>query len=306
MRVRWLFIAVALGAMPALAPAQGQRGRDTDDDSRSRIDTTFAFDRTGSIDLELISGEIQVRSWDRAQIQVRATSESGVLDMEASSSHLSLDAHPDHGDMGDVHYEVTVPAGVRVYARAVSADVTVDAGGGEIEAHSVNGDVKVANGARRVTVESVSGGASAEHVSGVMRVTSVSGDVTVRDASGELEVSSVSGDITLTGIKATYLHEETVSGDVQFAGSFDPKGRYEFKSHSGDLRLELPAGGATFGVQTFSGDVDSSCPMTLMPNQRQGGKRMEFTVAGGGPRVSLTTFSGDVIIRGACGSARED
>ena len=68
--------------------------------------------------------------------------------------------------------------------------------------------------------------------------------------------------------------------------------------------------GATLSLQTYSGDIESAFPMTLQPGEnirRQRGRRMEFTVGGGGARVSITTFSGDITIeRGVARSTREE
>ncbi len=88
----------------------------------------------------------------------------------------------------------------------------------------------------------------------------------------------------------------------------DPKGRYEFNSHSGDIRIAVPGGGATLDVQTFSGDVDSDFPMTLQPGSRSGGrgKGMQFTIGGGGARITAQTFSGDITIQRASGASREE
>jgi DUF4097 and DUF4098 domain-containing protein YvlB len=94
-----------------------------------------------------------------------------------------------------------------------------------------------------------------------------------------------------------------VSGDVTYAGTVDPAGRYDFRSHSGTVRLVLPAGtNASLSVETFSGDIDSAFPLTLRPEAApaEGGRkrprRMEFTIGSGGPRITAESFSGDLVI----------
>ena len=95
---------------------------------------------------------------------------------------------------------------------------------------------------------------------------------------------------------------------MRFSGTLDSKGSYEFNSHSGDIRIAVPGGGATLDVRTFSGDVDSDFPMTLEPGARTGerGKGMRFTIGGGGARISAQTFSGDITIERASGASREE
>ena len=76
-------------------------------------------------------------------------------------------------------------------------------------------------------------------------------------------------------------------------------GRYEFHSHSGSIRLEIPGNaGARFSVETFSGSLDSDFDITLQPGDRgtRRPRRFEFTIGNGGARVTAETFSGDITL----------
>jgi DUF4097 and DUF4098 domain-containing protein YvlB len=139
----------------------------------------------------------------------------------------------------------------------------------------------------------------------------VSGDIQLDGVAGDLQVQTVSGEMKLRSIKSSYVRTQTVSGDLEFDGTIDPKGRYEFNSHSGSFSLALPRGtGATVSMRGYSGDFNSSCAMTLMPGGSTGegrNKNMTFQLGGGGARFSIETFSGDVTITGCGGSkSKED
>jgi DUF4097 and DUF4098 domain-containing protein YvlB len=300
---------VALAALLIASPLAAQKHRDPDEDEdyRSRIDTTVTIDKTGTVDLSLTSGEIIVKSWDKGSVQVRAWSERGLLRLDASSARVSLSVRSERGGMGDTHYEVTIPAGARLSTHSVSGDITTT-GGSEVEARSVSGDITTETVSGRATLESVSGTVKATSVKGGIRANAVSGDVILEDITGEVDAQTVSGEIDLRSINSSYISTETVSGDLTFDGKVDPKGRYEFHAHSGDIRISLPSGlpGATFSVETFSGEIDSRCRMTLQPSQEHGHKRLEFTLGNGGPRFTIETFSGDVRIDGCPGSSRSD
>ena len=302
----WIFAAVAalaLSAPPSLA-AQRDSG---DGDFRSRIDTTVALSRDGTVDLSLVSGEIVVTSWNRSEVRVHATSERGILRFDVSPSRVTLGVRSDRGRMGDTHFEVTIPASARLVAQGVSGDVSTR-GGSDVEAHSVSGDVEVIDATGRVTVESVSGDATAQNVGAGVKASTVSGELNLSNVTGDVDANTVSGDITLDGVKSSFVRTNSTSGSVHFAGTLDPKGRYEFNSHSGDIEIAVPGGGATLDVHTFSGDVDSDFPMTLLPGTRSGerGKGMQFTIGGGGARISAQTFSGDITIQRASGASREE
>jgi DUF4097 and DUF4098 domain-containing protein YvlB len=96
------------------------------------------------------------------------------------------------------------------------------------------------------------------------------------------------------------LRAETVSGDVRYDGTFARDGRYDLSSHSGEIRLALPANvGAALSLRTYSGSIDTDFPLTLQPNgsgAARPGRRLEFTLGGGGARVTAESFSGDITI----------
>jgi DUF4097 and DUF4098 domain-containing protein YvlB len=303
----WIIAAVAALALSVPPTLAAQRDSGNGDEFRSRIDTTVALSGNGTVDLSLVSGEIVVTSWNRSEVRVHATSERGILRFDASPSRVTLGVRSDRGRLGDTRYEVTIPRSARVVANGVSGDVSTT-GGSDVEAHSVSGDVTVVDATGRVSIESVSGDASAQKVGAGVKASTVSGELTLSDITGDVDANTVSGDIVLDGVRASFVRTNTTSGDVRFMGTLDPKGRYEFNSHSGDIRIGIPGGGATLDVHTFSGDVDSDFPMTLQPGSRSGerGKGMQFTIGGGGARITAQTFSGDVTIERASGASREE
>jgi DUF4097 and DUF4098 domain-containing protein YvlB len=306
---RTFLFAAALIAATAPLSAQKHKGRhgSADDGRTSRIDTTLSVSRTPTVDLSLISGDIKVTSWDKSEIRIIATSDEGDLRLEASSSRVSLTMDEDYSDGdGETKYEVTVPKGARVIAGSVSGNVSVR-GVAEVEATSVSGDVTVNAIAGRATIQSVSGELRASDLGGEVHAQNVSGDLEIVGVAGELSVQTVSGEMKLRGVKSSYVRAETVSGDLEFDGAVDPKGRYEFHSHSGSVTITLPRGaGATISVRGFSGDISSSCEMMLAPNSRTGEhsyKSTTFTIGGGGARFTIETFSGDLQIKG-CGNTK--
>jgi hypothetical protein len=125
-----------------------------------------------------------------------------------------------------------------------------------------------------------------------------------------LSGKTVSGELTANGT-LTGLNFESVSGGLVFTGDIEGDGSYSANTHSGDVRLTLPSNlGATLELETYSGEVRPGFPATLHPGEQplnRRNHRVRFTVNGGGPRIVLETFSGDIIIqRGAARAPRED
>jgi DUF4097 and DUF4098 domain-containing protein YvlB len=313
-------LIVAAAVVAVLAPTAGaQDYQGAQIRGVTRIDTTVKLDRGGSVDLSLISGRIRVTGWDRSDVKVSASIDNGRLRFDATSSRVSLSVDDSdnegrrrnrHDNVGDARYEVSVPRGTRLILDAVSGDVTTSGSQGEIEANSVSGDVDVSNGVRDVTAESVSGSVHAAQINGDLTAQSVSGDVRVETVAGAVEGSTVSGNIRLIGVQSKDVRSETVSGNIIYTGSIDAGGRYSFESHSGTVRLNIPRGtGATFNVETFSGDITADFPVTVGPGSNRGRRngRMEFTIGDGRARVTAQTFSGSIVINsGSDSTTRRD
>ena len=161
---RLIVTAIAMMALPLSVKAQDEQ--DVQIRGLTRVDTTVRLDRGGAVDLSLISGKIRVTGWDRPDVKISASIESGYLRFNANSSRVSLsveDSDNDgrrgrrHNDGGEARYDVSVPRGSRLILEAVSGDVISKGSQGEIEATSVSGDVDVTDGVRSVSAESVSG-----------------------------------------------------------------------------------------------------------------------------------------------------
>ena len=149
MKLSLIVAAAVVATLPLAAMAQDEgvqiRGR-------TQIDTTVRLDRGGAVDLSLISGKIRVTGWDRSDVKISATIESGMLRFNANSSRVSLSVDDSddggrrghrHNNVGEARYDVSVPRGSRLILEAVSGDITAKGSQGEIEATSVSGDVDV-------------------------------------------------------------------------------------------------------------------------------------------------------------------
>ena len=287
-----------LGVFPLSLAAQGASG--------DRIDTTLTIDRGGLVQLGSVSGEIRVTGSDRQDVKLVASIERGRFELSATRSRIGLQTRSVSGRQGSAYIEVRVPVGTRVTASTVSGLVAVRATQGEIVARSVSGRVEVRGGRDRVDVETVSGTLEVSDIQGRMSIEAVSASIDVDGASGDLTAQTVSGSVRVRRSPLTGLRAETVSGNITYDGSLAADGTYRVNTHSGSVTLTLPANvGAALELETFSGRIVSDFPLTLQPGQSTGrGKRMEFTLGGGGARVTAEAFSGNINIRR--GSATND
>jgi hypothetical protein len=291
-------VAAAIAILLPTQDASGQQRRRPNDGYEARIDTTFAFDKTGAVNLTALSGDIVVTGWSRGEIRIHAVGEEDNLRFSGTSSRVTLEVGGSRRG-GDTRFEVTVPYGARINAQTRSGDVSVRGTRGPVEIHTQNGDIDVDEVMTRLDVTCLSGDITARNIGGDVTIYSTNGEVTLSDVRGGVDIVTVSGDIDLRGIAAKTVRAKATSGDVRFDGSIDPAGRYELVTHSGDIGLRIPRdASAQLTVSTWTGTVDSDFPITLRPGEHGIGvtttKRFVFEIGGGGARIAVEAFSGDI------------
>jgi DUF4097 and DUF4098 domain-containing protein YvlB len=302
-------LAVALIAAPALAEQKFEE----------KFEKTVPLSKTGRLYLNNISGNIEIMTWKDAQVKIEAlkTSKAGSLDKakenaakvtievtsEADAVRVETQYPKRQGGFwgGDsisvsVDYKVWVPeqAGVELYS--VSGDVQVASIGGAAKIKSVSGNVGL-GGAAGVDVDLVSGDLTLKNIAGDAYIKAVSGDIEASAVKGSVEVKAVSGDIKLLDISgAQTVNAESVSGNITYTGAIKEGGRYEIKTHSGDVRMTIPAASTfDFEANTFSGDIESDFEISVVGKISP--REIRGTVGKGGATLVLKTFSGNVDLR---------
>jgi len=274
------------------------------------IDTTITFVASGGVvDLRLVSGEITVTGWDRPEVKIHAESEDIPIRFEASANRLSLESREvNRGEYRgeDVSFNLMVPQGTHVLMHSISGDLTARGVKGEVEARTTSGTVQVQDAGGPTVLESVSGDVTARSISGPVRMQSISGTVELTGVTGDVEVSTVSGDISIQDTHSKIVRTESVSGDLSYRGPIDPTGNYNFRSHSGDVTLHIPAATqASVSLETFSGSVQSDFPLNVNAggddeyhHHAHFGHHIDtkFGAGGGGAELRVETFSGDISI----------
>jgi DUF4097 and DUF4098 domain-containing protein YvlB len=289
-------VAIALVFVAVASHAAAAQRRGVSDD-QTRIDSTFSFDRNGSVTVSANSGSITIVGWSRDQVHVRGAG-SQSLRIEGSSNRMTLNVS---GRRGDGSVEVSVPFGVRVNASTHSGSVSVRGTRGPVDAHADNGTIDVDDVSSRLDLSTFSGELRASNINGDARLETISGGIKLQDVRGAIDASTVSGDIDLLGVTSKSVRAKTTSGEVTFDGLIDPSGRYDLSSHSGDIRLRVQRdASAGLSVSTWSGGIDSQFPITLKPGQQRIGtlnaKRFTFEIGGGAASIIAETFSGDITI----------
>jgi DUF4097 and DUF4098 domain-containing protein YvlB len=314
-------IAVILAVSLPTGDAAAQRGRaQVTGDSRmlTRLDTTFAFDSRGSLSLVGASARILVTTWDQDRVRVHATAEDGMR-FDATSSRVSLETSSTRRG-ADAAFEVTVPRGVRVVVRTLNGDITIRGTRGPCEVQTQSGDVVLedvgAGSGPQVEIISFGGDVAMRGVAGDVNAGSSSGEIVASEVRGAIALHTLSGDLDIRRASSSSVNVRTTSGAVSFDGTIEPSGRYQFVSHSGNIRLAIPRDvSAVLSVATWNGAVDTEFPVTLRPGVQNisAGAAKQYTFEVGGnaagsntsmPRITANSFGGNIIITSVPRSGR--
>lgn len=304
----------------ALTPAY-QRGTQQETETTTR---TVKLGSKGELSLSNVAGDIVVTrgSGNEATIQIvkrarAATAEEArealkrvAVEIDERGERVDIRTRYPERERSErrqaypsVDLTVSAPANTRLTIRSLSGDITVSDITGDVFVETTSGDVDVSGAARVGIAKSVSGDVtiSSTRTEGAIEASSISGDVILRDVqAARVALGTVSGSVEIQGLRAERVGANTMSGDVVFRGTLTPNGRYEFKSHSGNVRIQVDGStGFDLDATSFSGTIRSELQLkTESSDMRPGRPRRSLrgVFGDGSAMISVTTFSGNVVV----------
>lgn len=259
------------------------------------VDTTFAVSADAHLDLYNHEGTVNVGTWDRDEIRVRARWEEGRRPVAIRTSDKSVRVRVEPRDAGlpYVEFDITTPRAMSVAVQGVELSVRVDETSGNVRVQSVEGTVDVNGGRGNVSLQVVDGPVTVRNAEGKISVNTVDGTVAISDSRGPMRIESVDGDVTLRGVDSDDVSVNVVDGNVVYAGAIHDDGRYFLSTHDGDLSVTIPRiANVRVSVATFDGDLVSDIPIQLEGDFSQ--KRFSFTIGTGQALMELSSFDGEI------------
>lgn len=277
-------------ALCALAPLAAWAG--------DSVDQSWSVDSDVRVSIENVAGEIEVKGWDRDEVQLTGRLGDSVdeLEIDESGSHLQITVvNRDKRNIDETVLLLRVPEGANIEAFAVSADIEISGLDNErVTGTSVSGDVNVQVKSQWVSLESVSGDVGFSGQTSRISAESVSGDIELSGLSGDVEATTVSGDMELEAGMMDSGKFETVSGDIQVSSELSASGRLSAESMSGDVIIRLPGSqSGLFKAQSFSGRITTD--FGSVSNAKHGpGSHLKHAAGKDGAEIRLESFSGNI------------
>lgn len=281
-----LFIATVLvAAQPAAA--------DT-------VERRVSADPRGAVEIVNVSGEVQVRGWDKAEVVVTGDlSGSERLEVKGEAGRTLIKVKPPSGGgWGSTDLVVRVPQESSLSINTVSAYQTIENVRGAQRLQAVSGSITTQIWPGDFEVKTVSGeiAVRGHGGAGLARVTTVSGDATLRDMVSELELNSVSGDLEVSAEQLSRARIKTTNGDFVLSARLARDARIEAEAINGELRFHFRGPlDAEFDVETFNGDIENCFgPQPRRTREFAPGNELRFKEGEGNGRVRIKTLNGGV------------
>lgn len=262
-----------------------------------QTDTIVPVDPDARLRLELLRGDITIRTWERSEIRIVADhGERDRIDISTGRAVVRISARAYRGMPNEVDLQLTIPTRMAVEMEGPFLDVDVRGSEGEVNVQTVQGDIHLEGGQRFVNLHSVQGDVHCSGTSGRINVGSVNGDIHLLRSSGEMTVETVNGEIFLTDVESEVVRATAVNGEISYRGTLRDNGQYTFATHNGDLMIAIPEGtNATVSVSTHMGEFEADFPVTLQDIAPR--RRFNFVLGSGAARIQLETFGGTIHLR---------
>jgi hypothetical protein len=286
---------------------------------RVTTEKSIAVDPGVNVKFCVSDGQVKINGWDRDEIRVfvkdgrkigvkvlerNATTDKANWVWLMNGTAVEQGRGPLSNCLAGDAVEIDLPTGATVNMEARTTGASIDT------VKSVS--VKIIEGS--ISIRNVKGGVKAEAYQGDVMLESSNGQITLQTTTGNivafdvnpgeigdlLRAKTSSGAISLQRVSHRQIEANSISGSVNFDGSFLTGGIYNFKTSNGSIRLQLPEKSscmvsASFGFGTFNygGMPFEVLTESLLP----GGKNIVGKIGDGDANVSVTTSNGSIVIK---------
>ncbi|MFQ5679033.1 MAG: DUF4097 domain-containing protein [Gemmatimonadota bacterium] len=285
--------------LAAVAAAAGSAARGQ---AQERVERERATGPEPYVKVLVSGGSVRVTGWDRETIAVSGSvSRSDRFFLAGGEGSAKLGAWGEEQEVVTADLEVRVPRRSTVWVKTESARVHVSGVTGGVDAYSVTGAVRIEGEARHIYAESMGGPVELFATARSVRAKTANGPILFQGETPDITLTTVAGNISVTAPPLELGRFETVTGEVRFEGGVHQGGSLDFQTHSGTVRLILPADqGADISITSVEGEVhlEGDLPFRHRESyQDLRGRELSFLAGSGGASVIVRTFNGSITLQ---------
>ena len=291
-----------------------------------QIDKTLSVLDNGKVIIENQRGDVQIKGWDKSEVQVTGELDDKALGYEFESSgnrtifKVKMPRKMrswNSGEGSKLVIHVPLNSDLNFEGVNVNVDVSEVEGGSDIE--TVNGQISAHKLTGKINLSTVNGGIRTKDLGGKIHYETVNGDIHDTNSQGRLRFDAVNGDIA-TKTKAEDIRIENVNGEIDL--NADSIQRLDISTVNGQLDLSIPSflNNARVQIETVSGNVELNLSKTASAKfeieSHAGGRiknsltndkvnkpkygpssSLEFEMSGGKADIEIDTISGRIYLK---------
>ena len=287
-----------------------------------QVRKTYDFNDGGYLYVKNVTGDIKVGNWNKNQIEIDITKRGSrddvevLIDKRGNSFYVEVD-YPDRdwrdrafgrNNSASIHFDIRIPAKTELDLENVTGDISISGINSRIEAGTVTGDLEIRDVEGNVYGKTTTGGITIFDINGEVDAHSTTGRIEIRNT-GNVDVHSTTGRIEVINSNASSVMASLTTGHIDIdLAKVDSRGRYEFKTTTGDIRLTIPNDAkADFTVKVKPRNLVSDFDLFDDRRDRRSirndysfnfsARTFRGELNGGGARFYLSSSHGDVDIR---------
>ena len=266
---------------------------------------TIDFREGGEIYLKNVNGSVDVKSWEREEVEIVANIEvkAGRMDdaedflneveinIDKSFDKIAIEVdYPERegGGFWNLIFRggrpnVSVTFWLKVPKRS---NLDMNSTNGKIEIYDIEGKVgsKSSNGS--INVENVTGNAELRTTNGSISASGVRGDTNAETTNGKVNLKEITGNVSAKSTNGS-INSQIIK--------IDAVKEMNFKTTNGSISINLPKGiDADFDAKTTNGKIYSEFPILVKGEISK--NHITGKINNGGPLIYLKTTNGDVRI----------
>lgn len=299
--------------------------------AQEQVDKIVSTSQNPYIRITHINGEIEVKTWENAEVQVTGTlgehadefifegdDRRVTIEVKAKKSKGWYNWNRGYDESSNDDLLIMVPVGSEINYDSINGSISVSGTTGGVDVDVINGKVEVTDASGRMRLNTVNGPIRIDNTTGDLDLGTVNGSIKVQHAStDDVNLETVNGDIKLTS-QAFDVNVETVNGDIKLAlGEVERLNIDTVNSKVGVTLALLPTGKIDASSVdanmnfTFTNDVAARFELEghaggNFTNKLTGdrtekakygpGRWLNFTTNNGSAKVSIETVSGRVTL----------
>jgi hypothetical protein len=243
------------------------------------------------------SGSVKLIGWDRDSIEIRgrvpAPATLVLTGSDTSGLKLVIEQRDSQRPVA-AHLSIHLPRGSQLSLKTVDAIVASTDVGGWF--YTVSGSIRLEGSATSIDAEAMSGDLDLDVSTPWARARTGKGHLMIRGSPQDVDASTISGtlDVAASGILRGRF--TSVTGDIHYAATPQPRSLFEFSNHSGSVDLLLPLEvSARLSLFSFEGEIENG--LAPLRPAVGGVHSLQLKLGAGASDITARTFRGTVRLR---------